>query len=343
MCSGKQKCIDKCLLNLRTEDVRTTKRITRPSMGIKEFVTFLRYVEKNIHDLARSMQSACTCTANGNEIISLIENFLSSIVSDKDVRRGLDFVSAQVAYDINESVNLFGDADSSCGDDILRIVLGYGGEQGASILNSDVWDSVEDFLDDTEVQRDCLRGLEISGASEEDMSEMESIIHEQETAQDQGIRTINGKRRRSHSGHGNIEGSRSNKRTRSTRSDRWKYFMRELLLMIRAGNESLLQIFGLKRASNGDVLVAYNQRLLSMIDIEHMCCKLYLALSRCCGTRAYNKPCPSRPHCPPTRSKDLQPVSMSDIMKQCIAAYEEMVRENKWPTLSKAFKMAGEN
>ena len=45
------------------------------------------------------MLAVCTRQPDPNETIALIKNFLSRIVSDKDLRRGGDFVAAQVAYD----------------------------------------------------------------------------------------------------------------------------------------------------------------------------------------------------------------------------------------------------
>ena len=118
--------------------------------------------------------------------------------------------------------------------------------------------------------------------------------------------------------------------------------MGSLLNKIRGGNQHLLAVFGLLRNDKGETVVAYNRRPLSLITIEHMCCKLYLALSRSYGTRAYNKPTPLRTHCPPTQSMDLVPKGMVKIMEESIRTFEAMVRDKKWPFLPRKFWMAAE-
>jgi len=321
-------------------------------LTIVEFVNCLRHLKDNVEILADAMFDAQSArekmdTPIGDEMISLISDFFNEIVSDKDTR-GTEFLASQVAYDLNEPINLFHEEDAKNNEDVPRLILGHGGVQGASVLTDGLWDSVLDFLDDKDIQLDVLRGLERSGANEEDCLEMESIMKTTANAQsDVGGSagdepcTSWGRKRPPASEPDEVPPA-SKKRTAS-RSKQWLGFMGMLLARIRTAKKELLSIFGLVREQSQKVVVAHNKRLLSLIDIEHMCCKLHLALSRSHGTRACNKPAPSRTHCPPTRSKDMVPQSMTEMMEECIRTFEDMVCDNKWPLLPRKLWMAGED
>lgn len=348
------------------------------TQDIPTFAHFMTYVKDNIGPLADAMISFQVGDKEpsdtiGNEMIALIKDFLSRAISNKDYKKGGDFVAAQLAYDVNESVNLLHEERQGIEDDVVRLIFGHGGKQGGSVLepSQDQNDllRIREFLQDKEVKQDVLQGLIDSGAEEEARQEMEKLILDSEpSAAVDAERTVdetvqasaasastesepsddkgndsggNGRAKRALEPSEHAE-SPNKKKKKFVRSKLWKKFMRQFLSQLKKGNDKMLRIFGLQRDRHGRVVVAYNKRPLSIIDIEHMCCKLYLALSRSYGTRAYNKPNPSRPHCPPTRSKDLVPQRMMDIMLESIETFEEMARAGTWPLLPLVFWMAGE-
>ena len=49
------------------------------------------------------------------------------------------------------------------------------------------------------------------------------------------------------------------------------------------------------------VYVMYSGRSLTLVDMEHMCCKIYLLLSRTKGTRCFSQPRTNLPFCYPCR------------------------------------------
>jgi hypothetical protein len=67
----------------------------------------------------------------------------------------------------------------------------------------------------------------------------------------------------------------------------------------------ILECLGLKRVfsrrtGHPSLLITLTGRIMSIVDVEHMLCKLHLCISRTRGARAHNQPRPSSPHCHPT-------------------------------------------
>ena len=84
--------------------------------------------------------------------------------------------------------------------------------------------------------------------------------------------------------------------------------------------EDKLLLLGCRRTKEKDgfggkvVRVCYNQRRMSIVDAEHAACKLSILISKAVGSRAYSLLRASATHCHPSKSDDLTPKSMENIM-----------------------------
>ena len=80
-----------------------------------------------------------------------------------------------------------------------------------------------------------------------------------------------------------------------------------------------LAILGLKKTADGRVRVKLTGRVVSMNDIEHMLCKIYLSCARSRGSRSRGVARPWRNFCwPPKRADTVGSTYMEDMISGTI-------------------------
>jgi len=87
------------------------------------------------------------------------------------------------------------------------------------------------------------------------------------------------------------------------------------------------------------LVVRYNGRQLNLFDIDHICCKLYLNLTRTVGTKTFSEPDCWSSHCHPTRM-ELLTNEQKENFEQMMAAYEALTNRTgtqRWEGVTGGF------
>jgi hypothetical protein len=104
-----------------------------------------------------------------------------------------------------------------------------------------------------------------------------------------------------------------------------------------------LACFGMANHA-GRVVNMLTGRPVSIIDAEQMCCKGAVCLSKARGTRAFNIPRPSEPHCWPSKANFVGPLfsQLADIVDNMVGSYESLCAQQLWPEIPRVFLLPGE-
>ena len=107
-----------------------------------------------------------------------------------------------------------------------------------------------------------------------------------------------------------------------------------------AGRASMI---GLERKTMPDgseqLVVGYNNRIVGLVDIEHMACKLHIALSRTRGTRAFSKPTAVPFCCYPFRYQTLYPQEMRKWFAIAVDTHRSSCYDDEWKEVPDALSM----
>lgn len=125
--------------------------------------------------------------------------------------------------------------------------------------------------------------------------------------------------------------------------------------------DDILQCLGMRRVEIGAqaagkgsgviLVIGATGRLVTIVDVEHMCCKLYLLVSRCIGTRAFNMPSVTTAHCyprlwlDPVKYKQEQQSSnrkyndlwLAGTMEEIVKCYENILKQEKKDSPAKQY------
>jgi hypothetical protein len=104
--------------------------------------------------------------------------------------------------------------------------------------------------------------------------------------------------------------------------------------------DDLIQL-GLEKIKTTDgehVIIRLTGRRIFSIDVEHMMCKVYLAVAAYRGSRSFSVPAPWRPHCHPTASTDIfTSTSIKQIFMDSITSFETSFVNGSLDTLVEPF------
>jgi hypothetical protein len=110
-------------------------------------------------------------------------------------------------------------------------------------------------------------------------------------------------------------------------------------------NEDDLIQMGLERMNIGVgankksvVVVRLSGRRIAAVDVEHMMCKIYLAVASYRGSRAFSLPNPCRPHCHPTPSEDIfDKPSLKKIFQEARDSFKNAFKRKTLDCLQEPF------
>jgi hypothetical protein len=112
------------------------------------------------------------------------------------------------------------------------------------------------------------------------------------------------------------------------------------------GDEDLKQMGLVRITGKRDTYVAVQLtgRRITSADVEHMMCKVYLAVVAYRGSRSFSVPTPWRPHCHPTASPDIfTNPAVADIFKGAIFSFESEFKKCTLDALVEPFLFKHEN
>ena len=323
-----------------------------PYEDLKGLERILKHVEKNFGTIMERL----TAMAAGPEKVggiglrdrcrAYLVKTLSSTIYKRNLKKDLHFFVEQVIRDPDEVLVY------PLGRHITDPPAGYGAAEGGSIL------CVE--LGNDDYRYDYVTPKDNDGYDSVDNSQgnPKSNDHPVEKVDGSGLRNDNGereaKRKREHpAGSGKKpwrKRARKARRSAKKRKKRKKLTKKKIYSAMCArwlkyiyneASDELLACLGCRRVQLPDgsptVIWLFNGRDYNLADVEHAFCKIYINLSYKLGTRAYNRPKPSRPHCQPTRTKGLRPRSLDDIDASKIEAFTTMSRAGRFPVVDPLF------
>jgi hypothetical protein len=86
------------------------------------------------------------------------------------------------------------------------------------------------------------------------------------------------------------------------------------------------------------VVVRLSGRRIAAVDVEHMMCKIYLAVASYRGSRAFSLPNPCRPHCHPTPSEDIfDKPSLKKIFQEARDSFKNAFKRKTLDCLQEPF------
>jgi hypothetical protein len=105
-------------------------------------------------------------------------------------------------------------------------------------------------------------------------------------------------------------------------------------------DEDLKQLGLIRINGKGDTYVAVvlSGRRITTFDVEHMMCKIYLAVAAYRGSRSFSVPTPWRPHCHPTASPDVfTNPAVAQIFNDAIFSFESELKKGSLDALVEPF------
>ena len=128
---------------------------------------------------------------------------------------------------------------------------------------------------------------------------------------------------------------------RGSRKHPGKLRLEHMLAYLCTRGEKELACIGLEKYQDY-VRVKWTKRRVTIVDMEHICCKLYIFIARTQPNRACNLPKPTQPHCWPVKGKIPWLPSMKQVAKEAYHSYTCLLAEKQWLQLSAVFSLGND-